>query len=362
MPFGLPGLGVNSLVLMKHEATYGTAATSAAEYASEIVSAEITPRLSTIVDPSLSNTQRSSRFIGQGGQYYEWSVKVRAGYNGMLPWIRMMFPCYASTVNEATARTHTFKEIAPAGTIGMPAAGYGQVQWGWTIDILWGNVSLAGTGKPTRLIGALATGLRFTAQAGTGENAMLMCEISGVCKSVTPALPSGALTSVSLPAALGVLYHQQLRATAGQFGIGTGTAQDEIQMKSMEVNITQPFDLQRFLFGQVNAESPVPNGIMDCTFNMELEYKNETEFVSMLAGGGATIKYLFQNPVIIAGATTLKPEFEIHALVPTAAEYSTAVPGYGVITQRLSHKAAWSTTDSSAVVVRVQNVETAMPF
>jgi hypothetical protein len=94
MPFILPGLGFNSRVLMKHEAVAGTAATERPEHASEIVSAEVTPRLSTIIDPSLSNTQRSSRFIGQGGKYYEWSVKVRVGLHGMVPWLRMMFPGY----------------------------------------------------------------------------------------------------------------------------------------------------------------------------------------------------------------------------------------------------------------------------
>lgn len=350
MPFTAPGLGFNSLVLMKHEAVAGTAATGAAEHASEIVSAEVTPRLSTIIDPSLSNTQRSSRFIGQGGKYYEWSVKVRAGYNGMEPWLRMMFPGYSHAIVDTSAHNHTFKEI---GT-GSPAAGG---QWTYTIDILWGNIP---TGLPMRLIGAFATGMRFSAQAGSGENAMLMCEISGVCKSVTPGLPSGALTSVALAPALGAIYHQQLR-TVGNFGDGTGATADTIPMRSFECNITQPFDTQRFLFGQVDAEPPVPNGLMDVTFNMELEWQGITQMTSMLAGGGATIKYYFQHPTII-GAATAKSEFEIRALSPTAAEFGTAIPGFGVVTQRLSHKCAYNGSDASAVVIRVQNVDAAMAF
>jgi len=81
----------------------------------------------------------------------------------------------------------------------------------------------------------------------------------------------------------------------------------------------------------------------------------------MLTGGGATIKYFFQNPTII-GAATAKPEFEIRALSPTAAEYGTAIPGYGVVTQRLSHKCAYNGSDASAVVIRTQNNAAAMSF
>jgi hypothetical protein len=95
---------------------------------------------------------------------------------------------------------------------------------------------------------------------------------------------------------------------------------------------------------------------------MELEWTETSQMVSMLAGGGATIKYLFQNPTTIAGSTTAKPEFEITALSPTAAEYGTAIPGYGVVTQRLAHKCAYNPAAGSAVVIRVQSVEAAMPF
>jgi hypothetical protein len=49
----------------------------------------------------------------------------------------------------------------------------------------------------------------------------------------------------------------------GTFGDGTGVIADDIQMKSFECNITSPYDTQRFLFGQVDAEQPVPNGVMD---------------------------------------------------------------------------------------------------
>jgi hypothetical protein len=352
-PFVLPGLGFNSSVLMKHETTYGTAASGAAEHASELVSASITPRLSTIIDPSLTNTQRSARFIGQGGQYYEWTLKFRVGYNGCLPWIRMMFPSYAHATVDTSAHNHTFKEVG----VLAPASSYGQAQWGYTIDIVWGGLPAS---SATRLIGALATGLRFTGQAGTGDNAMVMCEVSGVCKTVTPGLSSGLLTTVSLPTALGVIFHQQLR-TSGNFGIGTGTAADSIQCKGFEVNIQQPMDTQRYLLGQVNAESPVPNGILDLTFAFDLEWTGSSEFVSALAGGGATVKLFFQNPTII-GAATAKPELEIRGLAPTTSEYSTAIEGYGVVTQRLTQKCAYNSTDASAVVVRVQNTDAAMTF
>jgi hypothetical protein len=352
-PFALPGLGFNSSVLMKHEATYGTAASGAAEHASELVSATITPRLSSIIDPSLTNTQRSARFIGQGGQYYEWTVKVRVGYNGLLPWLRMMLPSYSHALVDTTAHNHTFKEVG----VLSPGSSYGEAQWAYTIDISWGGVP---TSAVTRLIGALATGLRITGQAGTGDNAMLMCEVSGTAKSVTPNLSAGLLTTVALPTALGVIFHQQLRTT-GNFGVGTGTVADSIQLKSFEVNIQQPFDTQRFLFGQLNAESPVPNGIMTCVYNFDLEWASAAEMISALAGGGATVKLFFQHPTTI-GAVSAKSELEIRSLSPTSAEYSTAIEGYGVVTQRHSLSAAYNVSDASAVVIRAQNTDAAMTF
>jgi hypothetical protein len=69
---------------------------------------------------------------------------------------------------------------------------------------------------------------------------------------------------------------------------------------------------------------------------------------AMLAGGGATIN-LFPEPVLIARRGHDESQSSrSRALHPTAAEYGTAIPGYGVVTQKLAHKCAYSSTTMNA--------------
>jgi hypothetical protein len=340
MPFVTPGLGFNSKLLISHETTYGTAP-AAAEYAVELMSAEINPRLSVIEDPSLSGTQRSRRFIGQGGQYVEWSAKFRVGYEGILPLLRLMFPGYTGATVD-TIRDHTFKE------------GTGATQLSWTLDFVWGNVPAS---TCNRLVGAYCSSFRMSGTAGTGEGAMLMLELSGVAKSATPG--TTPMTGGTLQAAIGVIYHQQLRTT-GNFKDGSGAAVDAIQLRSFELNVTSPFDSQRFLFGQLNAEAPVPNGFLDATFVFDEEWTLTSLMTAALANTPTALRLFFQHPTTIG--TVSKRELQIDVNSPTAAEFSTAVPGFGVITQRGSFRAAYNTSDASLIVIRNRNTEVAMPF
>src|SRR5437773_806263 len=104
------GIGAKSSVVIGKETVFNAAPTSGTPVKLELITASITPRLSVIEDPSMSNTQASRRFIGQGGQYFEWAMKVRVNYEGMEELWRMLFPTYSSAVVDTTARDHTFKE------------------------------------------------------------------------------------------------------------------------------------------------------------------------------------------------------------------------------------------------------------
>jgi len=338
MPFVIPGLGFNSKLLLAHETTYATAP-AAAEYACELITAEINPRLSTIDDPSLSAGQRSRRFVGQGGQYVEWSMKVRVGFEGMLPLFRMMWPGYTQATVD-TIKDHTFKE--------------GTSLLSWTLDFSWGNTP---ANKVIRLLGAFCTSFRITGQAGTGDGAMLMLELSGVARSATP--NTTPMTTATLPTPFGVIYHQQLR-TAGNFKDGSADAVDSIQLRSFEFSAQAPHDAQRFLFGQVNAEQPVPNGFLDAMFNFEEEYATVSLMNACLANSPTGLRLFFQHPTTIG--TVSKRELQIDVNSPTAAEFGTQVPGFGVITQRGGFKGAFNTSDASIAVIRVRSTEVAMPF
>lgn len=340
MPFVVPGLGYKGKLLIAREATYDTAP-AAADAGVELLSAQIRPRLSTIVDPSLSAAQVSPRFIGQGGQSLEATIRFRVGYEGILSILRMFFPTYTSAVVDTSARDHTFKE--------------GTSPFSYALDLLWGDRP---TGMANRLTGCYGQSLRISGQAGTGENAMLIGEVTVVGKTLTP--NTTPMTGGALPTALGVIYHQLLRS-AGNLDDGSTNADDSIPVRSMEFSVEHPFDTARYLFGQVNAEAPVRNGVTNGRWVFEEEWADQN---LMLAAKNATpgaLKALFQHPTVI-GAATAKREFEIIASSPTPSDYGTELPGFGVITQRVEYALAYHVGDASFAKVRVRSTEAAMTY
>jgi tail tube protein len=342
-PFIVPGLGYKGKLLIAKETTYDVAP-AAADTGMELLSATITPKLSVIEDPSLSNTQVSRRFIGQGGQTLEATFRVRVGYEGLLSLIRMFFPVYANAVVDTSARDHTFKEPSLA----VPGFSY-------ALDFLWGDVP---AGKANGLTGCLGTALRVSGQAGTGESAMLTAEVTVVGKSLTP--NKTPMTGGALPTALGVIYHQLARTT-NILRDGSGNASDAIQLRSFEFSLNHPYDVNRFLFGQLNAEQPVRSAFTDATFMFDEEWTDIALMTAARANTPTSLRMMFQHPTVI-GAATAKREFEISASSPTAAEYGTELPGFGVITQKASYRLAYNTTDLSLAVLRVRSTEAAMTY
>jgi hypothetical protein len=187
---------------------------------------------------------------------------------------------------------------------------------------------------------------------------MLMGECSVVGYSLTP--NTTPMTGGALPTALGVIYHQLLR-TSGNFKDGSATAFDAIPLRSFEFGVTHPFDTSRFLFGQVNAETPVRNGFTDGVMNFDEEWSDVNLMTAAKANTPTGLKVLFQHPTVI-GATVAKREFEIQANSPTPGEYGTELPGFGVITQKVGYKLAYNTTDASFAVIRVRSTEAAMTY
>jgi hypothetical protein len=344
MAFTTPGVGYKSKLLIAREVTPGTTP-AAADAGMELMSATITPKLSVITDPSLNNSSVSPRFIGQGGQSFEATFRFRIGYEGLLSLLRMFYPVYSQTTVDTNLRSHVFKEASAS----VPG-------WSYSLDFLWGDVP---SGQSTRMTYCYGTSLRITGQAGTGESAMLIGEATVVGRTCTPAT-TPIMTGGSFPTALGVIYHQLLRTT-GNFKDGSATTFDSIQLRSMEFSVNHPYDTNRFLFGQVNAETPVRSGFVDASWMFDEEWADVNLLNIAKAGNPGQLKVLFEHPTVV-GATTGKRQFEIIASSPTPGEYSTEVPGFGVITQRVGYKLAYNTTDLSHAIIRVQSLEAAMTY
>lgn len=344
MPFTIPGLGYKSKLLIAHETTPGTAP-AAAEAGLELMSCTITPKMSVITDPSLNNSSVSPRFIGQGGQSYEATMRLRLGYDGILPLLRMFYPVYSNAVVDTTAKNHTFKEATAANP-----------GFSWTLDFIWGGIPSLTTAN--RMTYCYGTSFRITGQAGQGENAMLIVEVTVVGRDL---ISTGTImTGGAFPAANGIIYHQ-LQRTGTLFKDGSVNTSDSIQMRSFEFGCTHPYDVNRYLFGQVNAEAPVRNGFVDANMMFDEEWTDVNLMQMAKLANNGPLKVLFQHPTVI-GSTTAKREFEIVASSPTPAEYSTEIPGFGVVTQRVNYKLAYNTTDLSHAIVRVQNLDTAMAY
>jgi len=341
------GVGAKSSVTFAKETTFNTAPTTGTPKKLELITAAITPRMSVIEDPSMSNAQASRRFVGQGGQYYEWSMKLRINYEGMEELWRMYLPTYTNAVTDTTARDHTFKEgVITPGAVGNS----------YCIDFSFGDVP---SGTVNRLTAAYGTDLRITGQAGTGENAMLMVECKGLAKTLTSGVtPATGMTGGSFPAAYGVIFHQAI-LTTNALKDGSANTTADIRLKSFDLSYTRPFDPNRFYFGSVSADYPVPSGPVDATWTFEEEWNDKTLLDNAKANTPTGLLLTMQHPTVV-GSTTAKREFELLANSITASDYSGEIPGFGVIIQRVSYRLWLNTGDSSLLVLRTRNAQGAL--
>lgn len=337
MAFTKPGLGYKGKVGFAKESSYGVNP-AAQDAVMEILSARITPRLSTVDDGSLSATQVSRRFIGQGGQSYELSFRFRVGYEGLLHLLRAFFPTYSNTVVETGVRDHVFKEGAELNS--------------YSFDLYWGDVP---TGRVNRFSGAYGTELRISGQAGQGEGAMLVGEATFVASIMTPNVTP--MTPATLPTPLGVIYHQALR-TLTNLRDGSTLLSDAIQLTGFEFSVRHPHDTNRFLFGQVSAAQPVRNGFTEGTYAFDEEWNDSALVTAALGGAPTAVGLVFQHPTTIGAAS--KREFAISGSSPQPGEYGSELPGFGVITQKVTYKLAYNSSDASFAVIRVRSTEAAL--
>jgi hypothetical protein len=337
-----PGLGYKSSITLAREVTYNTYV-SAAEAKMELLGFSVNANLSTIDDPSMTATQLSRRFIGQGGQFVTGTFRVRVNYEGHdILWNLLFGTAARVQVGAETAYDSTHKESSTA------------TLKSWSMGVSWGDVP---TSLVNRFTGCFMTGFRLSGAAGGGEAGMLILEVDFVAAAMVES--SAAQSGGTFPSPYGIIYHQLLR-TAGNFKDGSGAASEsDIMLKSFNLAVTVPHDSERFYFGSVNAEAPIRNGPLDCTLEFEEEWNSVLLMQKARLNTMTGLKLLWQHPTLIG--TTAKREFELQANTPTAASYSSEIAGFGAITHRVGYRLAVNTTDATYLILRTRNNVTWTP-
>jgi len=400
----MPGLGSLSYIQIVPEAAYGYG-TPAATQKLEIVSANISPVIGVIQDPSLYNAQ-SRRGIFQGGQLWRGSFTFRMNYAGLLEFLRGSFGTYTSPTVEAGVLDHTFKEGSTLKT--------------YRIEMIEGNVSNT---KCQTLVGAKFTGITVKGTAGTGNDAMIMLEVTVIAKDkLVDQTPTGAL---SFPSVLPVLFHQNITTSdgtidggvnsvsvvncsasssttltraAGNFttdgvragmGIsGTGIPANTtvvsvgtttlvmsaaggagasltmvfltaLRVRSFEVSLDSPHTEDRFYMGALNIDEPLRSDFIVARWRLTQEFANVNLLNAAKAFTTGAPKIIFQHGTTIGAAS--KREFELRSGSANLVEFSAPIEGYGVIIATSTWEAWLDGTDASALVARVRNTETALP-
>lgn len=318
-----PGLGYKSSILLGKETTYGVAATAADAHL-ELLGFSLNKNPSVIEDPSMTATQLSRRFIGQGGSFVSGSFSVRLNYEEHEHLWRLLL----GTITKTGASPPYNYEMLESSDATLRSA---------TLDVSWGNVP---TGKVNRFIGVFLTGFRLSGTAGGGDSAMLRVECDFVAKSLTPNTTPMTTTGFAEPH--GILYHQ-MQVGAAEFKDGSGGTPTDIMLKSFNLSVTVPHDTERFYFSSVNADFPVRNGPLDATIELEEEWNGTTLIDAISAGSVTALRFLFDD----GGGRTL----DINAGAPTTSLYSSDITGFGSIIQRAGYRLAYASGDSSFLKV-----------
>lgn len=399
----VPGLGHKSYVQFGKETTYGTAVPATIRL--EIVSWNVPQVISTIQDTSLFSAQ-SRRANYQGGSLWKGSFTVRMNYEGLEELFRAVHNNYvANPVDGITLRDHVFKEQAT-----LPS---------YTFEVVAGDIP---TGKCFLYTGVKISDVTVRGSAGTGNDAMLMCDFTIIAKDcVSNQTPTAGLTA---NAPFPVMFNNAVVTDDGT----TDTA-DNIRLRSFTLTLAQPHTEDRFYLGSLNIDEPVRSDFLTATMQFSQEFVNRTQYdaarsftsgsprlvfrnpganvtvspgaVSNVSGsgvfiitrtggdyatGGVKVGYQVNSAVFPAGTTvtavsttqitvdrastgaatnasitfTGHVEFEISMGTATVSDFSTPVEGYGVLLSSVTWDATYDNSTSTAVQFKMRNTKSAL--
>jgi len=271
---GTPSIGHKSYLQIGKESTYGTGVAATGPKL-EVISADISPQIGVIDDPSLYSAV-ARRGIYQGGLLYGGRFSVRANYEGMLRLLEGVLPG-ASKVGptETTVYTYTFKEATTLNS--------------YTFELIEGDIA---TTKCQDIYGVMFTGMTIKGTAGQGPDAMVQCDFEVIAKDKSDTqTPTGAL---SFPTVYPVLFHQ-----ATTVDDGTADPAASVRIRSFEVSFKNALSDDRYYLGSANIDQPLRNDFVSCEWKFTQEFQTMTLFQAAKAFTTGSPKILFQHPTTI---------------------------------------------------------------
>ena len=295
------GQGFKSYIQFGLESTYGTAV--AATDRLEIISMDVGPDQSVILDPSLNNSV-GRRGLFQGALVYRGTIVMRCNYQGLLKlWKAMWGVTWTPTLVEAaTSWDHIVHDaLAQLAVRSL------------TIEMIEGDIL---TGKAQRLVGAIIQALTVRGTAGTGQDAMVTAELEIIAKDKTTNFTPTA--SLSAPTVLPVLM-QHLTL------VDDGVQTSGVNLRSFELRYEAPVDDARIYAGSINPAEPIRNDFVKATYRFSQDLQTDDVLEALQAFTNATPQIRFRGNAL--GANFYELEFKSEKAQVIRASHPVA--GYG---------------------------------
>lgn len=330
------GIGNKSFVLVGKEGTIGTAAT-AAQSKLEIVELTLAQTTGVIEDGSLNNVVASRRSIVAVGGLTKVTMRVRCNFDGLGQLYKALLPTITGPTGTTPVILHTFKENV--------------TQASFTLEISMGDAPT--TAKVVRITGTYLTSLGWRGQASKGTAGMVEVSAEWLGQTMTPDVTAG-MTDPGFPLSFPV-HFIQAQTASGQLSDGTADAASALRVRNVEVQLSRPFDENRYFFGSGNPDVAVQNGWLDCMWRFTEEYNSKAilDASRLQTPVGVTngLIVLFKDAVSLR---TLKLQSK-SAVLESA---SVPISGPGIVTQSVSWRAFYNTADTSCITVTTESADT----
>jgi hypothetical protein len=239
----------------------------------------------------------SRRALYQGPIYYKGTLTLRANYEGLKEIFRAAFGTYASSATLTPALDDTFKE-------GLTLNSY-------SIELGYGDLP---AGKVVHVNGLKIVGITVKGSASTGDDGILMIDLSVVARDVdnNGGVGYNATGGLGLPNLFPVLFHQ-----AVQVDDGTTDSQLNLRITQFEATFEGPHVEDRVYLGSLLMDEPIRDDVVVGKIKFTQEYNSVSQWQQARAFTVGSPKLIFQSPTQIsttpittcnvsgAGATTI---------------------------------------------------------
>lgn len=405
----VPGSGhKGGLITFGKETTYAGGASPMHKL--EVIDFEYTPNKIEEDDPNLSGDPEL-KDVFLGGFSVSGMMTLRANFDGLLEVMRGCHGSYSSAAvsGDATVRDHTFKTgdqlpfysadvmmgNVPAGKVtrldGLKFLGYD-----WTIDLRAGSsgrikipffAANALTDQIQRVVTVVNCsttngGFNVTRAAGdwnaevrpgasiTGTNIPAGSTVASITSptvlvftnaGAVGATATGSGISMTLspnaPSNFPVMARMTNQSGLSTWADGTGDALANVRLRNISIAYQQPHDTERF-YGALNPDEPLRSERTLPKITVVQEYLTKAAFDQQKAHTSGGLVFQFQDPTTIG--STSKREWEFKALRSYLSNAKTPIPGPQSMIQTNEWKCTRDPATSSALTLRVRNLEVAL--